>query len=470
MKKQKPRAEPKPYQLKFQPGLPMELTEMEAHPVELSKDQLKMGHAVASTIKSYLNAAHDLLENKLGNIKDISPLHLSNPGFVLVLCCSDGIIIRYDSNPDHNELKIGIGYTDERVTDLASKISENTVYCYDNREEERHPPEHCPQIILTSTNPATGIKKTLFAMKICFNTFTNQPLGDLPSPPLKPYCLLSVRNHLEFGLELEMRSNENLDEPGPHYLTRTPLRLPVGWECIEIFPLTDSSRWKPQYAKSWAENDLLAAVVTHQLRESHYASLDPKAGARRQFFNLLLEFKQLLDTKPIREEILQRYLNDNPILLCPTYTKYWPKLSLGARDTGFVFREAPGDYLLVELEKSTHPLFTTKGGIRKELKVAQDQVLDWKRYIADNVNTVRTELNLSGISANPRSLIVIGRTETLTHHNRQKLQTMENESPKNKVMTYDDLYENTKAIIENLFGPLWGEVGNTQIYSLPIPN
>lgn len=243
--------------------------------------------------------------------------------------------------------------------------------------------------------------------------------------------------------------------------------MPVGWECIEIFPTTDLSFWKPEYAISWAENDLLASAVTYQLRESHFDSLDPKAVARRKFLKLLDDFKNLLDSNPDREEILQRFLKEQPVLLCPTYTKYWPKLSLGARDTDFVFRDALGDYLLVELEKSTYSLFNKNGDIGRYLKHAQDQILDWKRYIADNLHTVRTELQLTGISSSPRSLVVIGRAKSLVHSNRQKLQTIENDSPRNKIMTYDDLYDNAKAVFENLFGPLWVEVGNTRIYALP---
>ena len=79
---------------------------------------------------------------------------------------------------------------------------------------------------------------------------------------------------------------------------------------------------------------------------------------------------------------------------------------------------------------------------------------------------MQRELSLSGISANPKSLIVIGRSAPLTPENRRKLVSIENESPKLKVMTYDDVYENAKAIIENLLGPVWDVVGNTQIYYL----
>ncbi len=180
------------------------------------------------------------------------------------------------------------------------------------------------------------------------------------------------------------------------------------------------------------------------------------------------KYKSLLDSKPQREEILQEFLKQHPELLCPAKITMWPKLDIGPYETDFVFKEASGDYLLVELEKSVDPLFIKSGDKSNELKHAQDQVTNWKRYIADNLSTIRRELKLTNISSNPRSLIVIGRSEVLSEENRQHLQTLENDSPKNKIMTYDDLYESTKAIIENLFGRLWVGEGNTQIYAIPI--
>ena len=174
----------------------------------------------------------------------------------------------------------------------------------------------------------------------------------------------------------------------------------------------------------------------------------------------------LLDSKPQKEEILQEFLKQHPELLCPAKINIWPKLDIGPYETDFVFQEASGDYLLVELEKSIDPLFIRSGDRSNKLKHAQDQITNWKRYITDNLSTVRQELKLTNISSNPRSLLIIGRSEGLSAENRQHLQILENDSPKNKIMTYDDLYENTKAIIENLFGPLWAGAGNTQIYAL----
>jgi hypothetical protein len=130
----------------------------------------------------------------------------------------------------------------------------------------------------------------------------------------------------------------------------------------------------------------------------------------------------------------------------------WPKLALGARETDFVFQEATGDYLLVELERANYRLFLKDGHPSRELNHARGQITDWKRYLEDNVSTVQRELSLTGISTNPKSLIVIGRSQSLSPEDRRKLVTIENESPKTKIMTYDDVLENAKAIVENLHG------------------
>ena len=41
---------------------------------------------------------------------------------------------------------------------------------------------------------------------------------------------------------------------------------------------------------------------------------------------------------------------------------------------------------------------------------------------------------------------------------------MGNMQPNLRVMTYDDVYSNAKALVENLFGPIWDVEGTTQIY------
>jgi hypothetical protein len=144
----------------------------------------------------------------------------------------------------------------------------------------------------------------------------------------------------------------------------------------------------------------------------------------------------------------------------------WPKLAFGSHYSDFVFREALGDYLLVELEPSKDNLFRKDGHLSHELTHAQGQITDWKRYLEDNLSTAQRELGLDGISTNPKNLIVIGRSKFLTPENRRKLVTLENENPKQKIMTYDDIYQTTKTVVENLLGPLENISGNTQVFYL----
>jgi len=157
-------------------------------------------------------------------------------------------------------------------------------------------------------------------------------------------------------------------------------------------------------------------------------------------------------------------LQRNPMLLCPSHVRVWPKLPLGASITDFVFQEANQDYLLVEIERSTLSLFRQDGHPTAELTHAQGQLVDWKRYLEDNLPTVQRELGLIGITPNPNGLLVIGRSSSLLPANRRKLQTMMNESPRLRIFTYDDVYERAKAVFENLLGPMWDAGGTTQIY------
>jgi hypothetical protein len=224
-----------------------------------------------------------------------------------------------------------------------------------------------------------------------------------------------------------MTGEDESQEKAQRFLLQNQIRLPVGWDCIEVYPFFEIEQWKPEYAPVWAERDLLAAVAAKQFEEAQFQSLDPNATARQHFGKLLMDYRNLLDTNDVPEETLQNFLKKNPALLCPSHTKVWPKLAIGAKKTDFVFREAIGDYLLVELERADHRLFVTDGHPSSELNHATGQILDWKRYIEDNLSTVQNELGLTGISATPKSLIVIGRSRSLTPENKRKLTTIEND-------------------------------------------
>jgi hypothetical protein len=122
-----------------------------------------------------------------------------------------------------------------------------------------------------------GQREDIATIRVVFDAVIKLPEG-LPGPPHKPFCLLSVRNELE--LLTHLRPVQQIQTPNELVVVRTALRLPVGWDCIEVYPFLDIAQWKPDYAEMWAENDILAAVVAHQFQEAQYQSLDPNSSAR----------------------------------------------------------------------------------------------------------------------------------------------------------------------------------------------
>lgn len=430
----------------------------------ISKMQESVFRQVGATVKAYLVASEELLNGKYAHLREWAPPHLADPGKVLAACCPDGVVIRYERKKD--EQVLATGWIPKQLTDVVPLLSQQVVYCYGDRPYVSRVPTTGSEIRLSVVNAGTNKKQDIAVGRVGFDCVIERP-DHLPQPPQKPFCLLSVRNAFEFQLHGELIGEQGTREHGQRFLARTEIRLPVGWECIEVFPFFDLEHWKPEYSAVWAENDLLAAVVARQFRDQKFASLDPHASARREYAKQLRAYKDLIDSDPEREEILQSFLRDHAPLLCPAHTKMWPKLALGARKTDFVFKDATNDYLLVELEPSTHRLFRKDGQRTAVLTHAMDQVTDWIRYLEDNLPTVQRELGLDGISSKPRSLIVLGRSRSLSAENRRKLVTIENMIPSLRIMTYDDIYDMARAVGQNLLGPLWEPGGNTQIYYLP---
>jgi len=458
--------EPKPSLMRFSSGQPMQLIDSEEGiPDTMTAIQKEIVHAVLTTVLEYLRSAHELAEGKYAHLKQFIPRHLLESGLVVAACCEDGVIIRYDAKGEDE--RTGAAWSPDSLIDIAPKFSESVVYCHTSKDFISEIPQNGPILRFVAIDGKTGQQTVFSSARIGCHVILERPTLSIPPPPSKPYCVVSLRNSLEVELLGQMMPGEYSGPQTKSFLMRGHMRLPVGWACIEVFPFIDKEYWKPENARFWAENDILASVVAAQFRESQLRTLDPNAVARKEFGNLLKSYKDLLDSEPEREEVLQSFLKENPVLLCPTYIMVRPKLPIGAKVTDFVFQEASGEYLLVELEPSTDRLFIQNGDTSSKLNHAKDQITDWRRYIEDNLLTVQHELNLPGISSNPKGIIVMGRSHTLTEENKRKLVTLENETPRTKILTYDDVLTNTKVLIENFLGPIWLESGDTEIYYLP---
>jgi len=263
------------------------------------------------------------------------------------------------------------------------------------------------------------------------------------------------------------------------FIAHICFRLNVGWQTIEIYPPLGDEYWKPEYAPMWAEIDLLATIVEKNLTASNLSRLDSRAETRKRYAALLDEFDALLGG---REEPVHQFLKQHPELLCPTNDRYWSKLPFGdkvefrkqrnkkqRKVSDFVFREPYNDYQLVEIEAPIRKLFRKNGQQREELTHAINQIMDWIQYIANNKQRVEEELGLIGISTNPRSLVVIGRSASLTEENRRKLATLQAQQNKLRILTYDDVIAAARANLERLLGPFSLKGENAELYFFKEP-
>lgn len=416
--------------------------------------------ALESTLRAYLKSSEALASGKYLHLGDAVPKYLSSPGMILVMLCLDGVVIRYETKTDEPR-KLGVGYSGESIAETVEKLSQKLIRIRPVGATQPAPEDFGIEVRLSVGTSPQQISHDIFASRIGFDV-VNSPVEVPQAAPAKPHCLLSVRNSFEFEIRGEMLPSVVGGKVRP-FIATTPVQVGVGWECIEVFPNFEINAWRPEYAPLWAETDILSAALVAQSKEMTLQSLDPKAATRQQFAVLLKEFRNLLDSNPEREQILHAFLQKNPALLCPQHLKTWSKLPLGAHITDFVFQDANHEYLLVELERSNLSLFRQDGHPTAEFTHAHGQIVDWKRYLEDNLQTVQRELGLVGITPNPMGLLVMGRSSMLTEANKRKLQTMMNESPKFRVLTYDDLFQNAKAVLENLLGPMSDEGGATRI-------
>jgi hypothetical protein len=428
---------------------------------------------VGATIKAYRQAAKQLLDGRYADIRSYAPSHLREPSSTTVLCCEDGIIVRYDA-AEVDEPKVRSGSLGVGLAEAAPQFSDSLIH-FPSDPGQYDPGPGGIEIHFAKFSLSSGEQKPIGAMRpLIYATSRGPAVEATMPPPLRPRPLISVGNELEIVISgvvepAEGPSSPQLISKSQEFVARGTMALQVGLRAIEIYPCFDSAYWQPQYAALWAEADLLAAVARSQLRDAHFNALDPNLAARKAFADLLAGLQELLDGP---EEPAHQFLKANPALLSPTHIASWSKLPFGDRVSDFVFREPGGDYLLVEIESPVRELFRKDGQQRQELTHAINQILDWRVFLENNLNAVREDLGLSGISANPRSLIVIGRSSSLSEANRLKLTTLQNQTPNLKIITYDDLIASAKAVVENLFGPLDLMLSNGDIYFLPsrVPN
>ena len=174
---------------------------------------------------------------------------------------------------------------------------------------------------------------------------------------------------------------------------------------------------------------------------------------------LLRDFRKLLDqtaSDNSKEEVLQAFLKEHPILLVPN-GQLIPKQKLGEDFcTDFVLIDMLDQgprYTLVEIEKSSHELFTKSGEFRSEVQHAIHQTCQWDIWLQKHSSYLRDKLR--GFET-PQYTIVIGRSTKLTPEHREYLRAYNRRLNNTQLITYDDVatsFEDRIRAIREHFTP-----------------
>ena len=215
------------------------------------------------------------------------------------------------------------------------------------------------------------------------------------------------------------------------------------WDKLEVAATFGASRWGTEYARTRADSDALTFVAGHLMQMVEVKEQDVLGNLD----SVIKRFEDLLE-QTTREEELQAFLAENPVVLSPAAQNIYPKHKLGKEHVcDFVIERAEADYVLVEIEAASRRLFTKKGDPFHELSHAQQQVEDWLEWVSHN--TSYAEQSLPGIS-DPEAWVVIGRDKMLTGSQKVKLRRRNKALHHITIMTYDQLLNSARSHLDNL--------------------
>jgi hypothetical protein len=232
----------------------------------------------------------------------------------------------------------------------------------------------------------------------------------------------------------------------------------------------DFQVWWKRYVEEWAVDKAqrlaIRDVQEHLLAYALYrpgfgrpSRVPLSAVQMSELQEVLDKYEQLISKPKVSEGELQRFLQDNPTLLSPTYEEVIPLQQLGVgkeMETDFVIRVSPGEYLIVEIEKPSTRLVTRgsqkkKPDIHSELTHAEGQMIHFIDWVNEHVGNMSLNRKLLGIRPNPHSLLVAGIRRDL---DGTQLEVLDKKKQFMKdrytLMTFDQLLERGKLLLKTM--------------------
>ena len=160
------------------------------------------------------------------------------------------------------------------------------------------------------------------------------------------------------------------------------------------------------------------------------------------------EYEDLIKNYPKNENVLQDFLEQNPLFIDPLALRVWPKPDLhGKKEPDFVVQRSDNSYLVVEIEIPAKQIVTKQNQLSAATTHAITQVLDYHSFLMERFS--ETSITFPHFS-NPECLVVIGKESILTEDQKLALQRENEHRPRVKIMGFDALLNQARSITENI--------------------
>lgn len=226
----------------------------------------------------------------------------------------------------------------------------------------------------------------------------------------------------------------------------------AGWYRPTKFAEIDIS--SPEISGRFGGGEVFAPAETLILKDVLQKELESHSEATKTLANLragIADLESLLHDDVANEANLQDCLTRYPLLFGTDYRRVIPKHRLGSDyEMDYALEKTVGIFDLVEIEASTHPLFTKRGDPRAALVHAERQVLDWFQWLERNAPYAREKL--PGIQR-PVGYVIIGRSSSLSTEEKERLR-WRNVFYRGDlvILTYDDVLDRARNLLSLLVG------------------
>ena len=195
--------------------------------LELDAGKTDLLHRLISTLSYYREHRKMLVDTQYSKLASSVPDYYGERKLLIVLCCTDGVIIRHDLR----DWDAVVGECcDRSIKDLAPILSDNFVHIIDDKDEK---PSDLPGPSMTLQKVSQGGDAENIMM-IQTNVIARTSGADTIQRPGRPLRIVETDAIFELGLVGEKLGVNAKEGSGQQFVTRTPIKLKVGWVSCDF--------------------------------------------------------------------------------------------------------------------------------------------------------------------------------------------------------------------------------------------